>query len=454
MEEQMPIYPPGVSFDQKYTEHYEQALKMEEPQYIQDPKSYNPKPFEALPEPSQVEPKLEPEPGKPIRFISVNSSQLTDEQRAMYESVLSTWKPVMFPKQVKRYICEKCNKEFKNYQNLYLHTTRVHSTEESAVLCNICDKSFKNKHYLYMHRMNKHYSESEKCFCQFCLQEFRTRRALHMHVKRFHPNTLPELKCPECGKEFRVPYKLRYHIDACHRPDNEKYKCHICQKLYKSHLNLNRHLHFQHSQVPRHPCVFCDMTFKSRHHMKRHILNIHPPLESKVQCPECLKEFKNDQYLKEHMQVHSSLDSKVKCDLCDKFFHSAIRLKKHKKIVHPDKPKLRCEKCDKEFAHAHYLRRHHNSVHMEVDESQYEHECDQCGKKFKIKRYLNNHLQRHEQQHLKRISQMVKTVMDDGTEKKATKRGRPKRTRKEIEFVKCEPVSSEEETGSEDSESE
>lgn len=183
--------------------------------------------------------------------------------------------------------------------------------------------------------------------------------------------------------------------------------------------------------------------------MKRHILNIHPPLESKVQCPECSKEFKNDQYLKEHMQVHSSLDTKVKCDLCDKFFHSAIRLKKHKKIVHPDKPKIRCEKCDKEFAHAHYLRRHNNSVHVEVKETDYEHECDQCGKKFKIKRYLNNHMQRHEQQHLKRISMMVKTVMgEDGKmvqQKEVKKRGRkPKQPPKEIEFIKCEPMSSSE----------
>lgn len=194
--------------------------------------------------------------------------------------------------------------------------------------------------------------------------------------------------------------------------------------------------------------------------MKRHVLNIHPPLESKVQCSECLKEFKNDQYLKEHMQMHSSPDTKVKCELCDKTFHSQLRLKKHKKIVHPTKPKLRCDKCNKEFAHDHYLKRHNDSVHMEIDESLYEHECPQCGKKFKMKKYLTNHLQRHEQQHLKRISQMVKTVMK-GKEKQDVKDVKPslrksgRKKREEIEFIKCEPMSSSDsESGETESDSE
>lgn len=160
------------------------------------------------------------------------------------------------------------------------------------------------------------------------------------------------------------------------------------------------------------------------------------------------------------MQIHSSIETKVKCDICDKFFHSAIRLKKHKKIVHPepDKPKIRCEKCDKEFVHAHYLRRHNNSVHVEVDETEYQHECDQCGKKFKIRKYLNNHLQRHEQQHLKQMSLMVKTVMgDDGKEievpVRKTRGRKPKQPPADIEFIKCEPQTSSE-SGSDESDSE
>lgn len=105
--------------------------------------------FEPQQIPDQMIPRPGPQPNRPpTKFISVTSEALTEEQRAMYESVLSTWKPIMFPKRTKRYICQKCNKEFKNYQNLYLHTTRVHSSEESAVICDICDKTFKNKHYL------------------------------------------------------------------------------------------------------------------------------------------------------------------------------------------------------------------------------------------------------------------------------------------------------------------
>lgn len=149
-----------------------------------------------------------PEPNRE-RFISIASTSLTAEQREMYESVLSTYKPMLYPKNEKRYICQQCSKEFKNYQNLYLHSTRVHSSEDSAVICMECDKTFKNKHYLYMHKMNKHYSDDMRCFCEYCLQEFRTKRALMMHVKRIHPMTLPEIKCDQCGKKFGVQYKLR-----------------------------------------------------------------------------------------------------------------------------------------------------------------------------------------------------------------------------------------------------
>ncbi|KAJ2942224.1 hypothetical protein O0L34_g15771 [Tuta absoluta] len=388
------------------------------------------------------------------KFVSVNNPALTEEQREMYESVLATWKPGHFtqpkpknvPRAQRRYICHKCNKEFKNYQNLYLHTTRVHSTVEAAVACDLCDKTFKNKHYLYMHRMNKHYSETEKTYCQYCLQEFRTGRALHMHVKRIHPTTLPELKCPLCDKQFPVPYKLKYHMSQAHTTVKERPKCSICDKVYKNNLNLSRHMVSQHQENPRFPCVFCDQTFKSHHHMKRHVLNIHPPLESKVQCPECLKEFKNDQYLREHMQIHSSLE--FKCDLCDKFFHSQRRLFKHKKIVHPTKPKLRCEKCNKEFAHPHYLKRHENSVHVEVEEEKYEHKCHLCEKKFKLLKYLNNHLQRHEQQQIKQVTRKVKKPNSEPAAPR--RRGRPRKVQKEIEFIKCEPVSSSDESDDDD----
>lgn len=379
-------------------------------------------------------------PGDP--YLSINNPDLTEEQRRMYESVLATWKPEVLPKQErpeKRYDCPHCFKEFKNYQNLYLHTTRVHSTSDSAVTCDICNKTFKNKHYLHMHKSNLHYTETEPQVCQFCNQEFRSKKSLEYHLRRAHEDLLPELHCSECHIEFSTLGKLRSHMNRSHT--KIKYECDICKKSLKNSLSFDKHLRTQHKEVERHSCVFCPLTFKTKHHMKRHVLNVHPPLESKVACPECSKEFKNAQYLNKHMQIHTTLEKKVPCDLCDKLFHSKLRLHKHKKVVHPsDDKKVRCETCGREFAHLQYLRRHFDAVHLNVDKNEWSYQCQLCSKKFKLDKYLKLHLLRHERQKTRKLTRKAKIKLDESV-KPNVKKGR---NRLEIEFIKCEPVTSSE----------
>ena len=177
-------------------------------------------------------------------------------------------------------------------------------------------------------------------------------------------------KCHVCGKVFDQKYKLELHFMATcgklkkakvsktenngplspsvpssnvsqdfgelKKPNNKLqesdkiFKCEICIKTFKKEITLKNHISSVHEGVNPHKCDICGKSFKFSHYLKRHISSVH---EGKnLKCNICARTFCLEENLKKHIENHENTNQK--CDSCDKIFSTAGKLKKHIKTVH------------------------------------------------------------------------------------------------------------------------
>ena len=111
--------------------------------------------------------------------------------------------------QMKPWLCEMCQKRFKERQNYQYHMMANHETGSKTFVCDICEvpKVFKNPRQLYTHR------------------------SLHLG-RRF--------LCSHCGYKARSSANLRGHIKSKH--EGKSFECNVCQKKFGSGNNLKNHV--------------------------------------------------------------------------------------------------------------------------------------------------------------------------------------------------------------------
>ena len=111
---------------------------------------------------------------------------------------------------VKPWLCEQCQKRFKERQNYQYHMMN-HDPGAKTFVCDICEipKVFQNPRQLYTHR------------------------ALHLG-RRF--------LCSQCGYKARSSANLRGHIKTKH--ERKSYECNICEKRFGSGNNLKNHVSY------------------------------------------------------------------------------------------------------------------------------------------------------------------------------------------------------------------
>ncbi|KAH9505445.1 hypothetical protein Btru_057309 [Bulinus truncatus] len=128
-------------------------------------------------------------------------------------------------------------------------------------------------------------------------------------------------------------------------------KCMYCDTTSTRSSLLRDHMRSQHSDKPvRYQCPKCDQTFLLKSHLDKHLV-MHSPTSQA--CKVCQKTFANVYRLQRHMISHSESTDlrKFKCPECGKAFKFKHHLKEHIRIHSGEKP-FQCTTCNKRFSHS------------------------------------------------------------------------------------------------------
>ncbi|VVC95573.1 unnamed protein product [Leptidea sinapis] len=171
------------------------------------------------------------------------------------------------------------------------------------------------------------------------------------------------------------------------------YHCHLCFKGFIFEEKLNNHMK-KHS--PDHSCPVCAKKFRTRqqvvHHQVKHTDN------KNFYCVECDVRFKTTSALRQHLRRstrHRDVDSLLfQCDSCPKRFESAAQLSQHRGVQHEGSRPYPCPQCACALATRSSLAKHMRAVHGGQRPPPV-HVCDTCGKVFRAKSTLVNHVRTH-----------------------------------------------------------
>ncbi|XP_045779728.1 zinc finger protein 100-like isoform X2 [Maniola jurtina] len=247
--------------------------------------------------------------------------------------------------------------------------------------CEDCIIGFNFKE-TYEKHMEMHSKEMGRYKCDICKRRMNTMEKLLRH-KKYHQT---RYKCGECGLTRVHRKSIKEHYTAAHLNQSVHYSCSHCDKVFNRKLSLRRHLAYAQRSVRSATCKFCSKTLSSKEGLKNHIMLKHPS-EMPGQtfkhhiCSKCGAGFKTPSQLKNHMIKHSDRKD-FYCVECDKGFKSSFALTQHLKIASPHvnylELKLQCDQCDKRFGVKRDLERHMNRIHL----NRRPYQCDQCDRAY------------------------------------------------------------------------
>ncbi|XP_045480891.1 oocyte zinc finger protein XlCOF6-like [Harmonia axyridis] len=230
--------------------------------------------------------------------------------------------------------CGECNQEFQFWNSLSGHLWRLHKidmelhccseceyktyslaklnnvhklihTDMKNFICNICQKGFKNNKQLRNHKVI-HKDKSEKVVhaCDICLRKFSDRRQVKLHKDTVH-NKLKPFLCNFCGYKSSSRSTLKIHIRQ--HTGEKPFSCDSCSYSTSDHNSLRRHK-LRHTGDKPYKCAYCSYACIQSSTYKVHLKTKHPGLEKDLMftCHECqYRSVNKDMYLSHIAQTHN-----------------------------------------------------------------------------------------------------------------------------------------------------
>ncbi|RUS89638.1 hypothetical protein EGW08_002559 [Elysia chlorotica] len=139
-------------------------------------------------------------------------------------------------------------------------------------------------------------------------------------------------------------------------------------------------------------CIYCpagdaEGVFPRASLLRDHMRAAHPGQPTRYQCPRCEQTFLLKSHLDKHLALHSPTSQS--CKVCQKTFANVYRLQRHM-ISHSESTDLRkfkCPECGKAFKFKHHLKEH-----IRIHSGEKPFQCPTCSKRFSHSGSYSSHM--------------------------------------------------------------
>ncbi|XP_063371774.1 zinc finger and SCAN domain-containing protein 30-like [Cydia amplana] len=310
-----------------------------------------------------------------IRIVMLNP----EEQFKQYEEESKA----KFP-----YQCHLCYKGF-NFDTKLENHMRKHSPSRGPFSCSLCTMYFPSAYSGSVHAL----IHTRRYECVACGRRMIDRASILDHYRTQHEGLVSHFTCHLCGKVSNNSKTHRGHMRNHH--GGQRPECEQCGKTFVNKDSLEEHRQI-HQGIKNYSCSECGKRFRTRTQIKHHQLK-HTDVKE-YYCVECDVRFKSAHNLRQHLAKslkHKDKQSlKFACARCDKRFPCSRTLSAHRAVQHDGVRAHPCAACPAALASRASLVKHQRQVHQGARPAK-RHVCDACGKAFRGKSVLINHVRTH-----------------------------------------------------------
>ena len=296
--------------------------------------------------------------------------------------------------------CNWCSYKTIYKKNLRNHESNVHIKDKPTLQkfnCQQCPFNTFNQAILKNHCMvYKHrFLEVKTLRCPICPYTSISDSNLNKHFLSKHKNTIKvgiksPLSCEDCPFETYNKGSFEKHsivfkhseIAVCETKFVKAYACPLCPYTSRiAHRNLEDHM-VKHLDARPFQCGQCEYKAKSKHNLAKHRTSNHTNKTLRpYPCKICQRRYR----------TKSDLNRHLKC-------HLRYPLKSYPNLDYTKLDKYSCDKCPYESKQRSSL-----VLHQLVHSDERPFPCELCDWRFKTKRRLHNHLQRHKKDSLEKL---------------------------------------------------
>lgn len=216
------------------------------------------------------------------------------------------------------------------------------------------------------------------------------------------------LKCDFCFTHLEV---YQRHMSSIH-PEEQEFKCDVCEKLFNDLESLKEHANTEHKSKEEplkenldtinYNCHFCSYKSTNRSTLNSHVSRKHSTsrkiarmrnntknsaaTQLELSCDICDFKCPNKRRLKEHLERKHADDYKYECNECGKKFKVKGDMRLHVRFKHKEGP-IVCDVCGKTCSNSNSLYVHQKWAHFKP-----KFECEICHRRMVSQENLDQHI--------------------------------------------------------------